>query len=298
VSRPRIACAPGGAHLAAGGSRPITSCSAAAQRIKELEAALAPEISRGRQETLTQAQLDSTTQQDLEGAYSAVVGAIDQEAARVFNQEPTDEGDAELQVLTSMAMGIERLSAFLELPGSATAFIRGELGDVMQYRLKNIQRACRGPQTAAQLLAHAVQAFAVLEFEGRGDVGNLQPDPAALYSACLVRVRANLDVSDDSSIQGGSSFDGQHAKVSADGIMIVGTAGQGSVPPGLHADDASLSYDSATITLTPPLDQFASAKYTDKSGYFRANIVSFSAAALGISRVQLPPDRHDLGSTR
>jgi hypothetical protein len=287
AGRPRIACAPDGAHAAAAGGRPITSCSSAAQRLKALADALAPEISKGRQEEMTGVQLDSTTRQDLESAFTGLLEALNQEAARVLNQEPTDEGDAELQVLTTIAIGIERQAQLLGLPETGDG--RTAVGDIVQYGLKNIQRACTGTQTASQLLAHAMRAFIIGEQAERMGVGGLQPDPGALRAACLLRVRISLDVSDDSSIEGGSSFDGQHVKISADGITIAGRDDPNAFGGvALHAADANLTYDSATITLNSPFNQIGTARYTGKSGYVHVNKVGYSAS----SHVRCDKNRH------
>jgi hypothetical protein len=234
---------------AAAGSRPVLSCISAAKRLQELSDSLQPEIAKARQGALMGKDESSSLAHDIENALNAGLGAIDDEAAQVIQQPPTDEGAAELNVLAGLAIGVSRQEQLVGLPDAAASAL---IGKILKYEMDNLQAACKpgGPaKPAVALLAHATQAF--------NSHRQLQLFGAAGYDAlamqveadCLRRAKVELDVTDTSDVTD-TELD-VNAAVTAK-VMITGQDDANSFSGvALHAPDASLTYESSKVVVQP-----------------------------------------------
>jgi hypothetical protein len=247
------ACAPA-PHLvmrpAASGSRPLTSCSSAAQRIQQLADALRPSIGKARQDALLGVDQGNALTHEITGGMVAATAAIESEAAQVFNQPSSDEGAAELQTLATTAMGLARQQELLGVDSSAMGNL---LNRIISYETNNLVAYCTDKSTtrpAAALLAHAFQVFGFDRQLGLIGGENLIAKAEQAATACVERVNIQLKATDSSDFSD-IELD-LKAAVAANNVMIQGEADPSSVfGASLQGADATLTYISSSVTVQP-----------------------------------------------
>ena len=264
------------AQPAASGSRPLISCSSAEQRMKQLGNALIKELGIARQELLLGQEPSANIGEMFVEAGTADTQALEDEAGRLLNQPPTDQGSAELEVLTMDALSIARQSELTDQPHDQ---IDQLIDQMLNYRLKNLHELCMGggPQPAIQLLAHAMLAFGTILQARTLDDPALGNEAGTIRSACLRRVKINVDITDS------SEFDDNtldvSAAVTADNVMVTGHDDAKAVGGvSLKANDVTLTYDSASVSVDPPLSEVETAEFTSKSGLVHVGTVGYSAS--------------------
>ncbi len=264
------------AQPAASGSRPLISCSSAEQRMRQLGNAIIKELGIARQELLLGQEPSANIGEMFVEAGTADTQALENEAGRLLNQPPTDQGSAELEVLTMDALGIARQS---ELTGQPHDEIDQLVDQMLNYRLKNLHELCMGggPQPAIQLLAHAMLALGTMLEARTLDDPALGNEAGTIRSACLRRVKINIDITDS------SEFDNNtldvSAAVTADHVMVTGHDDAKAVGGvALKANDVTLTYDSASVSVDPPLSGVETAEFTSKSGLVHVGTVGYSAS--------------------
>jgi hypothetical protein len=260
-------------------SLPIVSCSSAAKRVEEMSKALIQDIAEARQTALMGEEPSPKLGEDIDHAVEAETAAIDQEASAVFNQPPSDEGAAELQVLATLALGVGRDIELAGLPndGRANEFIV----KVMGYYLDNLRRSCDGggPQPAAVLLANAMNAFSASRQLLLMGLDDSSDEAFSLRAACLLRVKVQLTVDDTSGVAD-SELD-VNASVSAPDVVIAGKKDDqvyGGVV--LQAPDTNLTYNSSGVTVEPLwVEAGETATVTGTTGFVHVNNANYSATS-------------------
>jgi hypothetical protein len=236
------------AVTAAAGSRPLISCTSA----PDLTAALVDAFARG----------DTAA---LELAYQAGEQQVAAEMARIEAQPPTDEGAAELEVLSTVGLSIERQ---VQLMGLETGNgITAELANAFTYQYNLIKSKCLRPGSSPSdiYVSYYIDAF---ELARQGNLidGAVPSDLDSVASSCFQRIKLQLAGNLD-----GQTDTGQwtgHAVVSGT-ATIKGAAGLTLV---VDPQQAPLTFTSASAQAdpafaAPPIN--GTATVTSTGGFFQ-----------------------------
>ncbi len=162
------------AVTAAAGSRPLISCTSAADLIGALDDAFA----RG----------DTAA---LQLGYQAAAQQVAAEMARIEAQSPTDEGVAELEVLSTVGLSIERQ---VQLMGLQTGNdFTAELGKAFTYQYNLIKSNCLrlGSSPSDIYVSYFIDAFELAR-QGNLIEGAVPSDLDSVASSCFQRIKLQL----------------------------------------------------------------------------------------------------------
>jgi hypothetical protein len=250
----------------AGGSRPITSCSSAEQRIQQLQEALTKQLAAERQSQLAGTS-DGTDTGALIDAAASAQQAVTSEMNGILAQPPTEAGTAQLEVLSASLSGGERQ---LELLGdtSHTATTLSILERVVRYGLTYAQQVCNSAPGGANSIDVVFQAQRLFGAERQLELIGSSADFGPVIeqaSACFQRARFNLSASGGATVDDG--FETGSVKLSADTVQVTGADVQARKTFLLTGKSGSLTYSDHSIAIDPNYSQLGeSASFSSTGG--------------------------------
>ncbi len=204
-----------------------------------------------RDQNLTRAQLDAWAANppgvQREVATNAVFESVSEpildEMRQVLDAKPTEEGVAELEQLNVLGADVLRDAQLAGVDPEVTQGVHDGLYAAAAYHCKLIKSICQGPQQPSSDIFVSYLYEAIASGQQMELMGAAPDDIASVTLACANRIKFQLDVSNDATVDRTGGWTSH--------VVITDSASVTSADLQFHAAGTTLSYQQASSKADP-----------------------------------------------
>ncbi len=263
----RVPCDLPTAGAAAAGSRPLMSCVAIAERLRQL--------SDGSYNLLLSGGISA-----LAPLFQAAAADLANEIAQITSLPPSDEGAAELEQVLTLAIGVDRQAQLMGMQDSV-AVMDGYLEKAALYHYNLVKSKCmasgKSTDVYIEFLFEAIAADRQCQLLGGspGDMGGVEQ---ACVSHMQIQLNGKIDATTDNGVFTEHVIAHATARITGDQATL-----------NLSSDDPSLVFDTAGAQADP---SFASSEGSATTIAKSGNMYGENFSVQATKRIRCDKNRH------